>query len=253
MSTWQSAGGSALHPYLRFWRATEILSIRLEGIGVDNGGGGLYPKKVIADLLNLTERRVEQLTKLKILPKAERGKYDLGPTVKAYVMYLQQRLSGGDEVIDVKALKDEKLKAETDERKAKARIAEMRQKTLEGSLIERDQVIKEWTGRVIEVKAALLGLPQEIGFLFAEEKFRSTVEEGVESFVNETLKRYSRDGICTPRAGTDENTVEQRGTECAAAAAKDKRQPMGGRKQSAKQQKQRNARSVEDKPDAVSP
>lgn len=220
--------------------------IRLEGSDVANDGGGLYPKKIIADLLNLSERRVEQLTHQKILPKAERGKYDLGPTVKAYVMYLQQRLSGGDEVIDIKALKDEKLRAETDERRAKARIAEMRAKALEGSLLEREQVVKEWTSRVTEVKAALLNLPQEIGFLFADSQYRTTVEEGVELFVEETLKRYSREGICTPCA------VEQGGAECPEAPAENISKPMGRRKSNPGQKKQRHAGALENSPDPVS-
>lgn len=225
--------------------------IRLEGSDVANDGGGLYPKKVIADLLNLSERRVEQLTHQKILPKAERGKYDLGPTVKAYVMYLQQRLSGGDEVIDIKALKDEKLRAETDERRAKARIADMRAKALEGSLLEREQVVKEWTSRVTEVKAALLNLPQEIGFLFADSQYRTTVEEGVELFVEETLKRYSREGICTPCV-TAPCAVEQGGAECPEAPTKNISKPMGRRKPHPGQKKQRHAGTLEDKQNPVS-
>lgn len=225
--------------------------IRLEGSDVANDGGGLYPKKVIADLLNLSERRVEQLTHQKILPKAERGKYDLGPTVKAYVMYLQQRLSGGDEVIDIKALKDEKLRAETDERRAKARIAEMRAKALEGSLLEREQVVKEWTSRVTEVKAALLNLPQEIGFLFADSQYRNTVEEGVELFVEETLKRYSREGICTPCVAAP-CAVEQGGAECPEAPTKNISKPMGRRKPHPGQKKQRHAGTLEDSKNPLS-
>ena len=221
----------------------ERLLIRLEGMGVNNGEG-LYSKKVIADLLNLTERRVEQLTAQRIIPKAERGKYDLGPTIKAYVMYLQQRLSGGKECIDVAALKDEKLKAETEERKAKADMAAMRADAMRGQLIDRDDVVRQWTSRVTEVRAALLGLPQEIGFLFGETEQRIRIEEGVEKFVEETLKRYSREGICTPRG------VDAEGTDGAVAAEEDKRERMGGRKQSPRPKK-RNARTVEDSEDTL--
>ena len=55
---------------------------------------GLYSKKVIAELFNLTERRVEQLAQKKIIPKVGRGMFDLGPTVQAYIRYLQGLSNG---------------------------------------------------------------------------------------------------------------------------------------------------------------
>ena len=103
-------------------------------------GGNLYSKKIIAELLNLSERRVEQLAQKKIIPKAERGKYDLGPTVKAYVMYLQQKLTGGGEAIDVSEFKDRLLKAKALEQEAKARLREIMKLEREGKVIDRAEV-----------------------------------------------------------------------------------------------------------------
>ena len=60
----------------------------------DSRSQGLYPKETIANLLNISERRLEQLAKQKIIPKAGRGVFDLGPTVQAYVRYLQGLSSG---------------------------------------------------------------------------------------------------------------------------------------------------------------
>ncbi len=43
-----------------------------------------HPVETIAKLLILTERRVQQLAREGILPKAEHGRYELVPVVQAY-------------------------------------------------------------------------------------------------------------------------------------------------------------------------
>jgi phage terminase Nu1 subunit (DNA packaging protein) len=54
----------------------------------------LYPAATIAKLFGLTERRVQQLAKDGIIPRAERGKYDLIGAVQGYIKYLQERAVG---------------------------------------------------------------------------------------------------------------------------------------------------------------
>ena len=89
----------------------------------DSRNQGLYPKETIANLLNISERRIEQLSKQKIIPKAGRGVYDLGPTVQAYVRYLQGICNGSirsDEPSDLdKRLMEAKYRADKMERDIK--------------------------------------------------------------------------------------------------------------------------------------
>ena len=169
-----------------------------EGFDVNNVGDGLYTKEVIAKLLNLDPRRIEQLAQKSIIPKAERGKFDLAPTVTAYVMYLQSKLRGCGENIDDAEIKALHQKAEMEERQARARIAQMKAETLSGKLISREEVEREWVSRCTEVRAAFMNLHVEIGILFSDSQYREEVEETVREFAIETLNRYSRDGICTP-------------------------------------------------------
>ena len=42
----------------------------------------------ISQLLKLTERRIQQLAKDGIIPKADRGEYDMIPVVHAYIDFL---------------------------------------------------------------------------------------------------------------------------------------------------------------------
>ena len=84
---------------------------------------GLYPKETIANLLNISERRIEQLARKKIIPKAGRGVFDLGPTVQAYVRYLQGLCSGAILTSEPSELDKRLIEAKVQEREAKARQA----------------------------------------------------------------------------------------------------------------------------------
>ncbi len=58
--------------------------------------GATYPVTVIAKLLDLTDRRVQQLTSEGVIPKTERGRYELVPAVRGYIRYLRDRSIGKD-------------------------------------------------------------------------------------------------------------------------------------------------------------
>lgn len=57
-----------------------------------------FPAGAIARLLNITERRVQQLAQEGVIPKSGRGRYPLAGSVQGYVRYLQDHVSrtGGD-------------------------------------------------------------------------------------------------------------------------------------------------------------
>ena len=64
-----------------------------------------YSTTTIAKLLKLSERRVQQLTKDGIIPKVDRGKYELVPAVHGYIDYLRHQMSAEvstDDIIKIK-------------------------------------------------------------------------------------------------------------------------------------------------------
>lgn len=189
---------------------------------------GLVSPKVIGDLLNLSPRRVEQLASARIIPKSARGKYDPVPVVQAYIRYLQQKLAGGGEVIDVSGMKDRLLKAKAEEREAKAEQARITVDIQKGKLMPREDVIRDWAGRLVEVKGAMLELPRRIGFLFSDPQIRDTVEEEVEKTVYEILETYSREGVHT-------GAMDSGGTGGAETARATERKRLGRQKSSTDQ------------------
>lgn len=78
------------------------------------GGGTGVSVDVVAGLFGLTPRRIQQLVKEGVLPRGERGRYNLAACVRAYVAFLQlklheaqssQRSSARDALAEDKALK----------------------------------------------------------------------------------------------------------------------------------------------------
>ena len=109
----------------------------------DSRSQGLYPKETIATLLNISERRIEQLVKQKIIPKAGRGVFGrvarrrhLGPTVQAYVRYLQGLSSGALKTGEPTELDRRLMEARVLERESKARQAKYRADAMEQEIRE---------------------------------------------------------------------------------------------------------------------
>ena len=68
------------------------------------------PVAVIAELLNLSVRRIQQLAERRIIPKATKGKYDLIGCVQGYAEFLQRQIPNDEVVKTQKSLLEEKLR-----------------------------------------------------------------------------------------------------------------------------------------------
>ena len=120
------------------------------------------PISVIARLLNLSERRVRQLSAEGVIPKASRGRYELIGAVQGYTRYLR----------------DLALKAEvgtTDYRserarlvKARADLAEMEAAEKREDLIPAHEVTAAWTEIVVLIRSRLLTIPDKVAPLVHE-------------------------------------------------------------------------------------
>lgn len=92
-----------------------------------------YPVAVIAKLLDLTPRRVQQLSSEGVIPRAEKGRYELVPAVRGYIRYLRDRAIGAD------ALPDESARASRARLlKAQAEAQEMENAKVKGELLPRE-------------------------------------------------------------------------------------------------------------------
>ncbi len=115
-------------------------------------GTPTYPVATIAKLLMISERRVQQLTAEGVIPRAERGRYELAQSVQGYIRFLQDRSAGNAsqlESIDYHKEKARKIKAEAD-------IAEVEAAKRMGMAIDAIEVKRAWQLILGEVRANLL-------------------------------------------------------------------------------------------------
>lgn len=128
----------------------------------ENPKQNLQSTDIIAKLFDLDVRRVQQLAKEGILPAASQRpyKFDLLPTVKAYIRYLRDRANGKEaKTADTVKAEADKLRAEADLKQSKAKIAELQLKELEGKMHRSEDVEALTNDLVYIARSMIMALP----------------------------------------------------------------------------------------------
>ena len=168
------------------------------------------PLATVAKLLDLTERRVNQLAKEGILPKAARGRYELVPVVRAYISYLRDRAVNSDVGPDDYATQRTRLT------RAKA--------DMENSLIPAEDVSDAWEAMVSNMKAKMLSLPSKVSTSVFVAEDVSETKRIIKEQVNEALAELATIKVKTanPIRATISGDDSEQGNETADAAARTK-------------------------------
>lgn len=121
----------------------------------------LQDTQVIAKLFDLTERRVQQLAKDGILPVASKRpyKFDLLPTIKAYIRYLSDRLANKGRDEGYATAEFDKMRAEANIKQSKDKITEMQLKELEGKMHRSEDVESMTEDLVYTIRSLILAMP----------------------------------------------------------------------------------------------
>ena len=114
------------------------------------------PIGVIARLLDLSERRVQQLSREGVIPKAERGQYDLIGSVRGYVRYLR------DQVLKAQAGAPDYAAERARFIRARADLAEMEAEEKRHALIAAEQIEAAWIAVLALLRTRLLALPDRL-------------------------------------------------------------------------------------------
>lgn len=128
----------------------------------ENPKQNLQSTEIMAKLFELDPRRVQQLAKEGILPAASQRpyKFDLLPTVKAYIRYLRDRANGKEaKTADTVKAEADKLRAEADLKQSKAKIAELQLKELEGKMHRSEDVEALTNDLVYAARSMIMALP----------------------------------------------------------------------------------------------
>ncbi|CUH39325.1 hypothetical protein JSE7799_02049 [Jannaschia seosinensis] len=114
------------------------------------------PIGVIAKLLDLSERRVQQLSREGVIPKAERGQYDLIGAVRGYVRFLR------DQAVKAQAGAPDYAAERARFIRARADLAEMEAAEKRRTLIAAEQIEAAWIAVLALLRTRLLALPDRL-------------------------------------------------------------------------------------------
>jgi len=140
----------------------------------------------ISKLLKLTERRVQQLAKDDIIPKGERGKYDLIGSVHGYIDFLKAKAGGDFTAEDVIKNKNKLMKA-------KAEIAEIERMKATGELIPKQEVKSTWLELINKVKQKLLSIPNKVAPIVVSIKNTNEIKLILQDKIYEALYEITSD------------------------------------------------------------
>ncbi|KAF0173152.1 MAG: Uncharacterized protein FD162_2030 [Rhodobacteraceae bacterium] len=149
------------------------------------------PIGVIARLLDLSERRVQQqqLSREGVIPKAERGQYDLIGSVRGYVRYLRdQALKAQAGAPDYAAERARFIRARAD-------LAEMEAEEKRRSLIAAEQIEAAWIAVLALVRTRLLALPDRLAPQVFEQSTVGDTRNLIRAAIREVLDDLAQPDI----------------------------------------------------------
>lgn len=138
-----------------------------------------WPVQTLCSLLDLTPRRVQQLTNEGVLFKVERGRYDLIKSVRGYISYLRDRAEKNASNSEDAALNRKRM--------ADAQIAELDLELRRGERLPADQVEEMMQRVATTVRTNLLSIPTKISPLVTGKKTTAQIEKIVRTAIDDAL------------------------------------------------------------------
>lgn len=144
-----------------------------------------YPASFFAKLFDLTERRIQQLAKDGVIPKAARGKYPLLGTIKAYIKFLQERSLGSE--VSPGDLHVERIRLT----KANADKVELEVALLDGSVILASTVEAVQSRFISAFRSKCLAIPTKVSPRLVHLSDLAEIESEVRESIYEALTELS--------------------------------------------------------------
>lgn len=127
--------------------------------------GTYYRVEVIAQLFGVSVRRIQQLTQEGIIStvKTSEGKrYDLVPTIQAYVKYLSDKAYGKSRSETEAKLKEQKLKADIALKESQGELHRLRTEIAAGKYISVEEVKLDYSRFFVSFKKFAMSIPSKL-------------------------------------------------------------------------------------------
>jgi len=156
--------------------------------------------QTISKLLKLSDRRVQQLAKDGVLPKASRGEYDSIRCVHGYIDYLKN-INGQDGSPHDFLLHRNRLT------KAKADLTEMEKAKTQGELIPKSEIRNTWLQLMSLLKSKLLSIPNKAAPYLVTTNNINEAKLILKERIYETLKEIAETNIADEQQ-SDAGSIE---------------------------------------------
>lgn len=139
----------------------------------------------LAEILGISERQIQRLTKDGVIKKNDKGKYLFYKSVRSYIDYLRE-LEGTPQ-----QLQEEKLKNEIDYLKTRDRKENIKIKILEADLHEANDVKRVMNNIIAGFKGQLQTIPYKLAPLIIGVENLGELQEIISDNINNILKELS--------------------------------------------------------------
>lgn len=126
---------------------------------------GYYRVEVIAQLFGVTVRRIQQLTQEGVLQTSETSegrRYDLVPTIQAYVQYLSDKAYGKNRSEKEMELREQKMKAEIALKESQGELHQLKTSIAAGKYISVEEVQVDYSKFFVIFKKFALSIPAKV-------------------------------------------------------------------------------------------
>jgi phage terminase Nu1 subunit (DNA packaging protein) len=163
------------------------------------------PLGTIAKLLKLSERRVNQLNKMGVIPKNGRGRYDIVPAVHGYLDFIKEKAPTtyqSDKHIDYHTEKARLIRSQADQ-------AEIELLKTKQNIITVDDMKRLLQDVVLSTKSRLLNVPNRVAPMVVSEDDEGYIKEIMIAEINEALNELARKFAEYEPSDNDDNDEEQ--------------------------------------------
>ncbi|OQP00866.1 hypothetical protein B1689_07545 [Geobacillus sp. 44C] len=138
----------------------------------------------LAEILNLSDRRIQQLVKNEIISKISRGKFYLPTTVQEYISWIKAQMADSDEELDLK--KEKTLLTRANRQKVELELQIMR-----GELHRSEDVRRVMNDMLSAFRARCLAIPSKAAPRLQGQTDLAVIQDVIKKEVYEALTELS--------------------------------------------------------------
>jgi phage terminase Nu1 subunit (DNA packaging protein) len=144
---------------------------------------------VVSKLLNITPRRLQQLAADAVIPRPQRGHYDVAGAVAGYTKYLQE-VAFGRGTTDLRAEQGRLVRARAD-------LAELDLNERRQGLVPADELERALTWFITSTRSRLLALPRQVALRVVPQDPRE-LEAALDREIRSLLEELASDTSLPP-------------------------------------------------------